>query len=648
MRSVYDRFAIDPEEIQLVEAHGTGTKLGDPIEVEGLNHAFRHYTQKQRYCSLGSVKSNIGHCTFAAGVASVLKLVLALKHEKLPPAANFERLNEHIDLADSPFVIDTQLKPWPAGAKGRRLAAVSSFGFSGTNAHLVLEASPQRAGTRPDDSPAQPLMIPLSAKTREQLQEKARDLADFIVKNDALSLIDVAYTLQVGREAMSERCATVVRTKQELAERLRAVAAGQVPRNVYVGSTSARASKLAFIQQDSDLQAALIEKCIRDGKFDRLMELWADGLDLSWDEFQRPGRRIELPLYPFAKERYWLAEDQAPAALAADGATSVIHPLPHVNASTLARQRYRTMFRGDEFFLRDHRVRIADGLIANVLPGVAYLEMAAAAVADALPERAASQAVGIDNVTWSRPLIVNEPTTVAVEVGVEKDGTITFEVVSESGDQRVLHCQGEAEFFDAAETPRADVEAFSAALEGEGWRAEDIYSAFPHLGLHYGPAHRGIEKLCRVDGTVLARISLPAVAASDNASYRLHPSVMDAALQAHIGFLPSLQTMPRAPSVPFSLQSLRIHAPCPSEVYVVLTPTRPAGNGAAVNTCDVAVYALDGRLCVAMAGFISRVLDTDKAATPDAAPIFDEAFYQELLANLASQEVLVEEAIALE
>ena len=649
MRSVYDRFAIDPEDIQLVEAHGTGTKLGDPIEVEGLNHAFRHYTQKRRYCSLGSVKSNIGHCTFAAGVASVLKLVLALKHQKLPPAANFERLNEHIDLADSPFVIDTQLKPWPAGAKGRRLAAVSSFGFSGTNAHLVLEASPQRADTPPEDFPSQPLMIPLSAKTREQLREKARDLADFIVKHDAaLSLIDIAYTLQVGREAMSERCATVARTKQELAERLRAFAAGQVPQNLYVGSTSARASKLAFIQQDSDLQAALIEKCIGDGKIDRLMELWADGFDLPWERLQRPARRIELPLYPFAKERYWLAEDKPPAARAADGATSAIHPLLHINASTLARQRYRTTFRGDEFFLRDHRVRITDGLIANVLPGVAYLEMAAAAVADALPERAATQLVAISNVTWSRPVIVNEPTTVAVEVGIEKDATLTFEIVSEQGEERVLHCRGEADFVDAGDAPKADVEYFAAALERDGWRADDIYVAFPHLGLHYGPAHRGIEKLCRVDGKVLARISLPAVVASHNASYRLHPSLMDAALQASIGFLPSLQTLPRAPSVPFALQSLFIHAPCPSEVYVVLTPTRPQVDGAAVDSCDVAVYALDGRLCVQMEGFISRILGTQAAAKPIAAPAFDEAFYQDLLASIANQEVLVEEAVALE
>ena len=109
---------IDPANIQLIEAHGTGTKLGDPIEVEGLKNAFKKYTQKKEYCALGSVKSNIGHCLTAAGIAGVIKLVLALKHKQLPPTINFERLNEHIDLTDSPFYVNTRLQEWKLQAGG--------------------------------------------------------------------------------------------------------------------------------------------------------------------------------------------------------------------------------------------------------------------------------------------------------------------------------------------------------------------------------------------------------------------------------------------------------------------------------------------------------------------------------------------------
>lgn len=138
-REVYQRFGINPETISLVEAHGTGTKLGDPIEVEALTESFRSYTQKENYCALGSVKSNIGHLSAAAGVSGVIKVLLAFKHQLLPPTINFKTLNEHISRKDSPFYINTTLQPWNVTPGMSRRAAVSSFGFSGTNAHLVLE-----------------------------------------------------------------------------------------------------------------------------------------------------------------------------------------------------------------------------------------------------------------------------------------------------------------------------------------------------------------------------------------------------------------------------------------------------------------------------------------------------------------------------
>src|SRR5204863_516651 len=126
-QDVYDKYRIDPASIQLIEAHGTGTKLGDPIEVEGLKKAFEKYTQNRDYCALGSVKSNIGHCLTAAGIAGVVKLLLALKYKQLPPTVNFEQLNEHIDLTDSPFYVNTRLQEWKLNGAARRQAAISSF-----------------------------------------------------------------------------------------------------------------------------------------------------------------------------------------------------------------------------------------------------------------------------------------------------------------------------------------------------------------------------------------------------------------------------------------------------------------------------------------------------------------------------------------
>jgi len=127
-KDVYRRFGINPETITLVEAHGTGTKLGDPIEVEALATAFGAYTAKRNYCALGSVKNNIGHLLTAAGIAGVIKILLALKHKKLPPVINCEKVNELISLENSPFYINTQLQRWEALPGQPRRAAVGTAG----------------------------------------------------------------------------------------------------------------------------------------------------------------------------------------------------------------------------------------------------------------------------------------------------------------------------------------------------------------------------------------------------------------------------------------------------------------------------------------------------------------------------------------
>ncbi|QWP75338.1 polyketide synthase dehydratase domain-containing protein [Lysobacter sp. K5869] len=692
MRAVYDRFGIDPEDIQLIEAHGTGTKLGDPIEVEGLTQAFRHYTDKTGYCALGSVKGNIGHSLYAAGVAGALKLALALKHRQLPPAASFERLNPHIDLSGSPFVVNTALKPWPENAKGGRSAVVSSFGFSGTNAHLVLEAAPERA-PRPAmgrEVAARPAFIPLSARTIEQLRQRAQSLADFLaarIADDAqIALHDIAYTLQVGREPMEERCALIAHSPAELEARLRAFAAERASADVHLGNGLSRGGKLAFIGQDPDLKAALIDTCLRDNKLDKLAELWVDGLDLPWAKLHSADaggapRRVELPLYPFARERYWL-EDDASAAQRSEGAAPKLHPLLHVNASTLRQQRYRSTFDGSENFLSDHRVRLGEGRVAPVLPGVAYLEMAAAAIADALPDafadaapaHAASPArLTLRDVVWWQPIVVDGPMAVEIELGVEDGGAIAFQVASGSGDGRVLHCQGEACFVDAAGERMADAGLLASAQRGERWNGDEIYAAFAGMGLHYGPAHRGIRAISRVGDKRVAELALPVVAGD---AYRMPPGIMDSALQACIGFLPSLQTLPQTPSVPFTLRSLTLHAPCPAQVAVVLTPAMGnidgSGEAAAVDSCDVSIFGTDGALCIDIRGFgwrpvdgsrgasgSDRAEDFDGAGSLDAkelpddarrlneAEMFDETFYRELLDSISRKDVSAEDAVEL-
>ncbi|MBE7384658.1 MAG: SDR family NAD(P)-dependent oxidoreductase [Leptolyngbya sp. SIO1E4] len=190
---------IDPETITYIETHGTGTALGDPIEIAALTQVFRRSTDKKEFCAIGSVKTNVGHLTTAAGVTSLIKTVLGLKNRLIPPSLHFEEPNPKIDFANSPFYVNTQLTPWETNGTPRR-AGVSSFGVGGTNAHVVLEEAPSVEASGPS-RPWQLLL--LSAKTSSALEAATTNLAQYL--DGELNLADVAYTLSVGRRAFNHR-----------------------------------------------------------------------------------------------------------------------------------------------------------------------------------------------------------------------------------------------------------------------------------------------------------------------------------------------------------------------------------------------------------------------------------------------------------
>ena len=193
---------VDPESISYVEAHGTATPIGDPIEVAGLTEAFRAGGDTRiQSCALGSCKTNIGHLDAAAGVAGLIKTALALYHRTLPASLHFTRPNPALGLAESPFYVNTQTKPWTSAGFPLR-AGVSSFGLGGTNAHVVLEEAPATTSGMQGRTMQ---ILPLSAKSRAALQEMRMNLAAFLETSPSLSLADASATLQLGRQAFSHR-----------------------------------------------------------------------------------------------------------------------------------------------------------------------------------------------------------------------------------------------------------------------------------------------------------------------------------------------------------------------------------------------------------------------------------------------------------
>jgi amino acid adenylation domain-containing protein len=206
IRAAQQRAGIAVETIGYIETHGTGTALGDPVEVEGLKRAVKDIPLQEASIPIGSLKANVGHLDAAAGVAGVIKSVMALKHRLIPPGLHYEKSNPQIDFENSPFYVNTELREWKRGDYPLR-AGVSSFGIGGTNVHVILEEAPQGRG----GSPCPPLeskeyrLILLSAKTGNALGKMTENLVGYFKKNPDINLTDAAYTLQVGRKSFAHR-----------------------------------------------------------------------------------------------------------------------------------------------------------------------------------------------------------------------------------------------------------------------------------------------------------------------------------------------------------------------------------------------------------------------------------------------------------
>jgi acyl transferase domain-containing protein len=667
-QEVYDRFQIDPATIQLIEAHGTGTKLGDPIEVEGLKKAFEKYTQNKDFCALGSVKSNIGHCATAAGVAGLIKLIMALRHKQQPPSINFEQLNEHIELQDSPFYINRKLREWKLNGADKRRGAVSSFGFSGTNAHVVVAEylapaevkSPVTVIT--EDSR---ILVPLSARNPEQLNQIARDLKEFICQQSpAVDLVEVAYTLQAGREAMEERAGFLVSSVRELAEKLDAYVAGeQGMEGVHTGQVRRNKENISIISHDDDVKETIVDKLIKKEKLSKLLELWVKGLELDWNKLYgkvKP-QRISLPAYPFARERYWIdiTADQAAADVAG---AAVLHPLLHRNTSNLNEQRYSSTFSGEEFFLADHRVTVNGDTGQKVLPGAAYLEMARAAIAQVSPIRPEGSILELRGTVWLKPIVVTEPKQVSIVLFAGDDDEVCYEICSTENEQEIIHCQGSGFFVEQTAPARIDVAQLKGQMEQLELEASSVYAMLAKIGLEYGPAHQGITAIYLGEKQVLAQLHMPAILESSQHQYVLHPSLLDSALQASIGLIVDVNHVPSTPIVPFALGSLRILSACTRDMVAWMRHARGSRPEEKTLRLDIDLCDHQGNVCVQIEGFVSRELGSgtsrahetainhpasDQPDSIEGIPSFDSAFYQKLIADVVNHEVSVDEAVEL-
>ncbi|SKB15922.1 hypothetical protein PL11201_80232 [Planktothrix sp. PCC 11201] len=615
-----EKTGINPRTISYVEAHGTGTSLGDPIEIQGLTKAFKTYTNDRQFCAIGSVKSNIGHTESAAGISGLTKVALQLYYKTLVPSLHSQEINPHLDLPASPFYIQHQTQHWEKPPNYPRRASLSSFGATGSNAHIILEeyiAEPSEvisAQTTEIIEKSESVLIPLSAKNEERLREVVQRLYDYLVSQSEgfaaqkiASLRDIAYTLQVGRKAMETRLIFLVDRKQQLIENLKAFLKGDNIKENCWQNKQVKQQKTARLGENSE---AILQQWMLEGRLDKLAQEWIQGVYLNWENlyaleknFPKPAR-VSLPTYPFAQVSHWIPTKVKPTPL-----FTALHPLLHCNTSTLNEHKFTSTFSGEEFFLADHLVQGQ-----KILPGVAYLEMARVAVQNATSVNDLG-AIQLKNIIWQQPLVIDDPEkTVHIRLFAKENSQVGFEIYTDdkhspNQQSRTMHCQGIAILKTPDSETYLDLEDLQETTNQNHFTPEQCYQVFMAMGIEYREGHQGIAAVHFGNNQILAELKMPSSVWDDREQFTLHPSMLDSALQAAIGFALGIQASDteQHSSLPYALETLEIKAKCSISMWVWIRYSEQNKGDSPIQKFDLDLCDDIGKICVVMRGFSSRI-----------------------------------------
>jgi polyketide synthase PksN len=624
LKAVYDQYKVNPEDIEYIVAHGTGTKLGDPVEVNALYDAFKGYTKKQGYCAITSPKTNFGHTFAASGLVSLVGLVQSLHHKTIPASLHCEQENDYIDWKKSPFYVNKVTRPWPEREGKDRIGAVSAFGMSGTNAHMVVRSYLTKgAESSPWRLPY--YLLALSAKTKEALQEKIQDMITVLQKRDLQEkdLLQISYTLLEGRQHFNHRCAIVIQDCDDAIyvwnqahgrESLPNLFRGKVLQD-FKGQKGLQQYAQDLIEQSLSMQG---DKNKYQDMLLVLADLYCQGYDLDWNKLypEIKPQRISLPSYPFAKERYWVSETENSLAVNLPIAAASIHPLLHQNTSDLVEQRFTSTFTGQEFFLADHLVKGQ-----SVLPGVAQLEMARAAMqqaTSALQEEKTQ--IKLKNIVWAHPIAVGDK-SVSVHIGLyPEEDQIAYEIYSqpdEAGDEPIIHSQGVGVLDSVHHADTLDISVLQAECSQIAPAAKQLYEVFKTMGLDYGTTYRGIEQVYMGQNQALARLTLAPAVIDTQDQFILHPSLMDAALQASIVLMmdTTLSSNASKPILPFALDELEVFGNCAPSMWAHIRPNVGNIPGDRLQKMDIDLCNDQGHICVRMKAFTFRILEGELNAS---------------------------------
>ncbi|MCB2360141.1 SDR family NAD(P)-dependent oxidoreductase [Clostridium estertheticum] len=623
----YNETSINPETISYIEAHGTGTKLGDPIEIKALSEAFHVFTDKTQFCAIGSHKPNFGHTITCAGIAGIFKILLAMKHKKIPATIGLNELNEHINFQDSPFFVNTSLREWKSKDGVPLRAGISSFGFSGTNCHIVIEEPPiqRNAAIKALDCPK---FFALSAKTKIALQQKLYDIYDWLEKEgENYSFKDISYTLLIGRSHFSFRCAFIARNMNELKKLISEINRNGNLENYFSYSinNSIKADITlknygeSILEEINENDNLIIDEY--ENKLKELCNLYLNGYDLEWKKLfnKEINNRIPLPTYPFGGENYWVKEKDN--HISNNFLSERIHYLVHRNTSNLHEQKFSSRFTGSEFFLKDH---VVNG--EKVLPAAVYLEMVREALElsiDSLNNTIAKEnkvGVCIRNIVWSRSIIVgSEGKDIHIGMYPEENEEVAYEIYSNDSDSygRIVHSQGFASQLYFKEIINRDIEILKENFINGTISSQRCYEAFSEIGLNYGLSHQGIDKVYIGKDKILVKILLPSQVLNTRDEFSMHPSILDSALQSTLALMMCSDNNQKL-ALPFAIKKIEIYNKCSTTMWAVVKYCDNEKSGKSINKFDIELLDDKGDTCVIIEELSTKnIFENNNLDTPE-------------------------------
>ncbi|SHO44490.1 non-ribosomal peptide synthetase [Anaerocolumna xylanovorans] len=583
LAAAYKKAHVDPRLVSYIETHGTGTSLGDPIEVNGLKSGFQTLYEKNGLvvskdftCGLGSVKVNIGHLEAAAGIASLIKVLLSLKYKYIPSNIHLKEQNPYINLADSPFYLIREGKEWePVIIDGKalpRLAGISSFGFGGVNAHVILEEYAGQRSSRGEEQES--YIIPLSAKNKNSLLETAEKLLEFLRNDNHGSLKDIAFTLQDGREEMKYRAVFVVHTTGELMDGLKA----------YIQNENYAENEIEHRLQGLPLEENLEEKL-------RTAKKWLSGETIPWNQYydmeQNPPWRISLPAYSFCKERFWF-EDVNQQQSTEGLNEEPIKPYMPGNAT------YTESLDPGYSYLSHHRV--GEEII---VPGAFQIETARKYGALSGKRKVSA----ITEIMFYQRLPILERKEIKIDIVSEQDKATYSIQDKESGE---IYSQGRYLFDEKSNEAKIfNINDIMNDLDVQKAK-DECYLLFDSYQFHYGPVYQVIETISYNENSALSKLSIPMQGRNDLDGFTLHPSIMDGALQTVLVLLGADKSNGTEKEIyfPFSIERIDILSKPMKECLVYAREILQ--NNKNIRKFDLYIMNSDGEVLVAIKNYLIK------------------------------------------